>query len=181
MKDLFERQASSKGLKLVLNIDKLNDYCQQRRVSLTVVQDKERLEQVLANLISNAIKYSRKGTIEIRAKVVQTLYRGPQYSVKIIDEGIGNANTALLGKMFQQLDTKDNVNQNGTGFGLTITNLLVKHLGGTFEIKQRKPQNDLEVGLIAAVVFPDSKLQLATVESIQHSEESQITQKSWVD
>ena len=73
MKDLFERQASSKGLKLELNTDKLNDYCQQRRVSLTVVQDKERLEQVLANLISNAIKYSRKGTIEIRAKVVQTL------------------------------------------------------------------------------------------------------------
>ena len=68
--------------------------------------------------------------------------------------------------MFQQLDTKDNVNQNGTGFGLTITNLLVKHLGGTFEIKQRKPQNDIEVGLIAAVIFPDSKLQLATVESI---------------
>ena len=68
--------------------------------------------------------------------------------------------------MFQQLDTKDNVNQNGTGFGLTITNLLVKHLRGIFEIKQRKPQNDIEVGLIAAVVFPDSKLQLATVESI---------------
>jgi len=51
---------------------------------------------------------------------------------------MGAADPAALGHMFKQLDIKDNVNQNGTGFGLTITKLLIKNLGGRLIAKENK-------------------------------------------
>jgi len=47
------------------------------------------------------------------------------------DQGIGLKHPEYIGRMFTQLDVKDNVNQNGIGFGLTISKLLVEKLGGT--------------------------------------------------
>ena len=65
---------------------------------------------MLANLISNAIKYSRRGSIEIRVKAVPAFEGGRKFSIKVIDEGIGASNPEKLGKMFKQLDIKDQVN-----------------------------------------------------------------------
>lgn len=78
MYELFLRQATAKGLKLSLNTEDLT-----HRPYILVVQDRLRLQQVLANLISNAVKYSRKGSIEIRVKAVEEVPR--KFSIKVID------------------------------------------------------------------------------------------------
>jgi signal transduction histidine kinase len=51
--------------------------------------------------------------------------------ITVRDHGIGLKHPENIGKMFTQLDVKDNVNQNGIGFGLTISKLLVEKLGGS--------------------------------------------------
>jgi len=75
---LFLRQATAKGLKMSLNTERLT-----LSQEILVVQDRLRLQQVLANLISNAVKYSRKGSIEIRVKAVEEVVR--KFSIKVID------------------------------------------------------------------------------------------------
>ena len=51
--------------------------------------------------------------------------------IEVRDQGIGLKHPEYIGRMFTQLDVKDNVNQNGIGFGLTISKLFVEKLGGT--------------------------------------------------
>lgn len=51
--------------------------------------------------------------------------------IRIRDQGIGLREPEVIGKMFNKLDVKDKVNQNGIGFGLTISKMLVEQLGGS--------------------------------------------------
>ena len=109
--------------------------------------DQTRLEQVLSNLIQNSIKYSYEGVIFIKARCVysdtdsqdgkdsQDKSRMKTLEISVRDQGIGLKDPATIGKMFNQLDVKDNVNQNGIGFGLTITKMIVEQLGGTISFK----------------------------------------------
>ena len=46
--------------------------------------------------------------------------------IRVRDQGIGLKNPDDIGKMFNKLDVKDNVNQNGIGFGLTISKMIVE-------------------------------------------------------
>jgi signal transduction histidine kinase len=64
MKELFIDQILQKGLMLTIQIDKLQH---QLGYLTEVFQDKQRIQQVLANLISNSIKYSKEGIISIKA------------------------------------------------------------------------------------------------------------------
>jgi signal transduction histidine kinase len=100
-----------------------------------VRQDVQRIKQVLANILSNAVKYSVKGVIKIDVKSMQTVECGLRFCIKIRDQGVGIKDISNLGQMFKQLDVKDNVNQNGIGFGLTISKMIIEKLGGCIKIK----------------------------------------------
>ena len=74
--------------------------------------DKLRLLQVLANLIQNSIKYSNEGMILIKASCINQ--SGKKWiMIKIKDQGVGIKDLESVGKMFSNLNIKDNVNQNG--------------------------------------------------------------------
>jgi PAS domain S-box-containing protein len=90
--------------------------------------DTERLGQVLANLVSNAIKFSEAGgTILVRARV-----EGPELVVSVQDQGIGIATEALphLFERFYQADDSGTRWQGGTGLGLYISRQIVEAHGG---------------------------------------------------
>lgn len=53
------------------------------------------------------------------------------HKIKVRDQGIGIKDPSLIGQLFKQLDLKDNVNQNGIGFGLTISKMIIEKLGGS--------------------------------------------------
>jgi K+-sensing histidine kinase KdpD len=59
----------------------------------------------------------------------------------VSDQGIGikGGDTSSLGKMFKHIEIKDNVNQNGIGFGLTVSKLIIDKLGGSLRIKAYGP------------------------------------------
>jgi PAS domain S-box-containing protein len=90
--------------------------------------DADRLMQVLANLISNAAKFSaQNGTVEVRVEAGHTAH-----TISVIDSGSGIA-PEFLGRMFQrfaQADSSDARQKEGTGLGLAIVREIVQRLGG---------------------------------------------------
>lgn len=96
-----------------------------------VYADGNRLQQILHNLIGNAIKFTNHGFVEISSRVI-----GNQVKVSVRDSGIGVAEH-LQGKIFQafeQVIDDDAPQESGTGLGLSITKRLVELHGGTIDV-----------------------------------------------
>ena len=93
-----------------------------------VMADPVRLEQILHNLVGNAIKYTEAGSIRIFAEAA-----GEWVDISIVDTGVGISQEDL-GRMFQPLEQADGVDTarktGGTGLGLTIARQLATILGG---------------------------------------------------
>jgi signal transduction histidine kinase len=91
--------------------------------------DPDRLRQVLANLVSNAVKYSGPG----ESIVVRVRERGTQHIViEVVDHGLGIP-PEQIGKLFQKfarVRTEDHLKVSGTGLGLYICRLIVEGHGG---------------------------------------------------
>jgi signal transduction histidine kinase len=109
------------------------------------IVDSDRMEQVLVNLLDNAIKFSRPGgsvTVEV-AEVV-----GPMIQVMVRDEGIGIPAEALprIGERFYRADRARSRSEGGSGLGLAIARALVEAHGGSLHV-------DSEEGHGTVVVF----------------------------
>jgi signal transduction histidine kinase len=98
----------------------------------TISGDEVKLSQILLNFISNAIKFSNKGTV-----VITATHTGPDTSLRIEvkDSGIGiGIDVADLNKLFipfSQVDNSNTRKYGGTGLGLSICKKLVELMGGT--------------------------------------------------
>lgn len=102
---------------------------------LLLLVDPERLRQVLTNLVSNAVKYTKEGTVTIRVYVDKD--RGV---IRVSDTGIGMSNEErehLFGKFYRAAG-QDVRAQRGTGLGLWITKQLVELMGGTITVESIK-------------------------------------------
>ncbi|MFP4059247.1 MAG: ATP-binding protein [Bacteroidales bacterium] len=126
VRDLFSVQAESKNLDLVfkINID----------TERTLLGDGFRLSQVLANLISNAIKFTDSGSVVI--EVNEMMPSGNQKYVllefTVTDTGIGLSKEQLkvIFEPFSQADNSITRKYGGTGLGLSISKRLVALMGG---------------------------------------------------
>ena len=114
--------ASQKGLELENHVI---DPC-------IVMGDGSRLQQILYNLVGNAIKYTEKGTVEVAA----TSENGFAYiSVKDTGIGIPEENLDQIFESFEQVDGSTIRQQEGTGLGLSITKSLVELHGGSIAVE----------------------------------------------
>lgn len=101
--------------------------------TLTMHSDKRRIEQILINLLNNAIKFTERGSVTLTV-VVQNESR---VLLRVTDTGIG-MKPEDLGKLFQpfrQLDSGLHRQHEGTGLGLAICQRLASLLGGTIEVE----------------------------------------------
>ncbi|CAG9310057.1 unnamed protein product [Blepharisma stoltei] len=118
--DLIKLQAQKKNLELNLRFDPdLPEW---------VYTDPLRLSQAILNLLSNALKFTMKGSIEICCLMTAE----EQLKLVVNDTGIGIPDDKLL-KLFEEFSTSNtaNINPQGCGLGLHITNRIVKELEGT--------------------------------------------------
>jgi len=113
--------------------------------------DRTRLRQILINLVSNAIKFTEHGRIEIVAKSEDGVLQ-----VEVTDTGIGIApeHQAVLFQPFTQADTTSTRVYGGTGLGLTITRRLVEMLGGSISF-----ESELDKGSTFRVTIPTGPAQ----------------------
>ena len=126
--NIYSGNASSKGILLTRSVDK--------RISPAVVVDPLRLQQILNNLVSNAIKFTAHGYVEIEAELVE--HRGSADVVRftVTDTGIGISLDAQkqLFKPFTQAAGGTTRRFGGTGLGLSICRRLADLMGGTIEV-----------------------------------------------
>lgn len=113
--DLFEMKAAKRHITLAFDIDYSN--------AIMVFADKERIQQVLTNLIVNSIKYGReKGTTEVS---IENLIKNKAI-IRVTDngEGISKENLLRLFERFYRVDKSGSRKEGGSGLGLSI----VKHI-----------------------------------------------------
>ncbi len=136
--ELFALTARDKGLELSLLVG--------RDLPQTVQGDPLRFRQIASNLISNAVKFTRKGAVEVRLAPVPG-----GLSLQVRDTGVGIP-AELLGSLFQpfqQLESSTTRRYGGTGLGLAISQHLATLMGSRIEVESQSGQ-----GSTFAVVFP---------------------------
>ncbi|WP_028238134.1 response regulator [Stutzerimonas azotifigens] len=119
--------AQDKGLRFEAQIDE--------DLPATLYSDRQRVEQILKNLLSNALKFTEQGSVTLHA------HRHPsgQIAFSVTDSGIGIAPDQLevIFEAFRQADGTTNRRYGGTGLGLSISRELAQLLGGTIEVRSQ--------------------------------------------
>lgn len=141
-----------------------------------LVGDAMRLQQILTNLISNAIKFTRKGNIEIQIQRIDEsdeVDEENKISLKMMisDTGIGisEKQQAQLFKAFTQADTSITRQYGGTGLGLVITQKLVELMNGSIDLVSTPNQGSTFWFTIEIEKRPHSPLTYIPEENIQQS------------
>ncbi len=119
-----EEEAKAKGLKLSLRISK--------EVPSVLRGDAARMKQVLMNLLSNALKFTKKGEVRIRVEVMQLDQDLVKLKFEVSDTGIGIPldRQDRIFDVFTQGDGSATREYGGTGLGLSISKNLVAMMGG---------------------------------------------------
>jgi signal transduction histidine kinase/CheY-like chemotaxis protein/ligand-binding sensor domain-containing protein len=127
--DLFAGKAASLQLDLIYEIE--------QGVTQQIYGDKTRLKQILMNLISNAIKFTKKGEIFVGVKIVKRIANDMEIQFEVRDTGIGIPREKIntLFQAFTQVDSSTTRKYGGTGLGLVICKRLVELMNGTIWIE----------------------------------------------
>lgn len=116
--------------------------------SQTILADKNRLKQVLVNIIGNAVKYTATGEVKVRQYAENN-----RVVIRVSDTGFGmtEEERAHLFEKFYRIKTKDTENIRGTGLGLWITKRIVEEMKGAITVESIKG-----VGSHFIISFPRS-------------------------
>ncbi|MDN4628460.1 MULTISPECIES: two-component sensor histidine kinase BarA [Erwinia] len=131
---LLAPSAHEKGLELTLSI--------QSDVPDNTIGDPLRLQQIIVNLLGNAIKFTEHGNIDICIEKRSQSNNRVDLEVQIHDTGIGIAEKqqSQLFQAFRQADASISRRHGGTGLGLVITQKLVNEMGGEISFHSRLNQ-----------------------------------------
>ncbi len=129
MEALFKEHAENKGLYFKVNIGD--------RVPKYVIGDPTRLNQILVNLLGNAIKFTDKGGITLVTKVIEQNHNKSTLTFTVNDTGIGIAEDKLdlIFNSFSQASSDMTRKYGGTGLGLTISKQLTDLQGGSLSVE----------------------------------------------
>jgi signal transduction histidine kinase/DNA-binding response OmpR family regulator/HAMP domain-containing protein len=142
MDNLFKHSAQEKGLLFLCEI--------APDAPATIITDNQRLQQVLKNLIGNALKFTETGSVKLCAAPPEK-GSGMAVTLSVIDTGIGipSEKQDLVFEAFKQADGSTNRRYGGTGLGLSISRELVHRLGGQLQL-----QSSVGVGTTFAFSLP---------------------------
>jgi signal transduction histidine kinase/DNA-binding response OmpR family regulator len=141
--DMMQTRAKDKGLQLRIN--------QSSQFPTYIVGDEPRLRQVLVNLISNAINFTQKGSVDVRLQVKHDKDQQLLFEVEDSGPGIATQDQQRIFEPFVQLG--EHGGSKGTGLGLTITRQFVELMGGDISLESTPGKGTLfriELPLIEA-------------------------------
>ncbi len=135
--DLYSMQAKEKNNTFNIQIEPDVPQC--------ICSDKQKIQQALNNLISNAVKFTTKGEITVGAcKIIsQANERGLTFSVRDTGIGVRRQDIGLMFDSFHQLDNSSRKEYKGAGLGLSIVKSLVDLMGGKVGFESKPGEGSL--------------------------------------
>ncbi len=129
--EIMSFSAKEKNLKLITNYDP--------QLSLKIIGDPNRIQQIMTNLIGNSIKFTEEGSIKVSITSKNKDEDHIQIRLEVEDSGIGISEDKFdcVFKKFSQVDESSTRKFSGTGLGLVISKELVKMLGGKIDFKSK--------------------------------------------
>ncbi|RXJ93562.1 histidine kinase [Malaciobacter molluscorum] len=176
MKEIFNYAAIEKGIKFEI----------EDNYNAPIYNDKDRISQIIRNLVSNSLKFTKKGSITLSISASKNLTK--DFCISVQDTGIGipKNKQELIFKAFTQADGSTSRQYGGTGLGLSISKELSKLLGGyiSLESKENKGskfsidlpnlnKNDVQ-HIEKEIVKPEQKSTFTTKPSLSLEEQEQI-------
>ena len=151
----FDMKIREKNLELVEVYD--------NKIPPILVGDSLRLNQIILNLISNAVKFTHKGKIKLTIKLLQEDKENVTIEFVVSDSGIGIADNKLnsIFNLFEQAEINTSTSYGGTGLGLSIVKQLVEGQGGSVSVKSK-----LGEGSAFSFILPFGKANLKHEEEI---------------
>ncbi|WP_443937304.1 response regulator [Pedobacter sp. MW01-1-1] len=140
MRALFAPLAKEKKLKFEIE--------KGASIPTYIYTDRMRLEQILKNLLSNALKFTSSGSVKLSITKNERL-RALYFTVADTGVGISPAKQAMVFEAFQQADGSTRRRFGGTGLGLSISRELAKLLGGYIQLKSEEGK-----GSVFTLVLP---------------------------
>ncbi|MGE4314348.1 MAG: response regulator [Pseudobdellovibrionaceae bacterium] len=132
--NIFMHQAAERRIELILEYNPM--------LNTQVIGDPTRFRQILSNLLSNALKFTKQGHILIRMDVLEKAGINGEdvYTFSVEDTGIGIAQEKLelIFQKFTQAEESTTRNYGGTGLGLTICRELVTMMGGHISVTSQE-------------------------------------------
>ena len=161
--NIYLGSASNKGLLLTSDVDP--------KISPAVWVDPLRLRQILNNLVSNAIKFTPEGQIEIRAELVERTDGKDRLRISVQDTGIGIAAEARarLFQPFMQASAATTRQFGGTGLGLAICHRLAKVMGGSIEAASEVGQGTTMILTLSLPIADANDLPKAETKGLRES------------
>lgn len=155
--DLLREGAETNHLELFLSYPP--------NMPLSLIGDPLRISQILINLASNAIKFTKEGEVSVQVNIIKQTINQIELEFIVSDTGIGMGKQAIekLFTPFEQADTSTTRRFGGTGLGMSITRQLVDLMGGEIQVK-----SELGIGTqykITMVLGVDEAIQPLTRES----------------
>ena len=140
----FSEIAKEKGLSFITQVDP--------KAPTTLYSDREKIQQIIRNFLSNAFKFTPKGSVTLHVRMQLPLEQN-EIAFIVADTGIGipKEQQSDIFEAFKQLDSSANRKYNGTGLGLSICNNLAAWLGGKITI-----QSSVNKGSIFTLILPIS-------------------------
>jgi CheY-like chemotaxis protein/anti-sigma regulatory factor (Ser/Thr protein kinase) len=151
---MFDEKIKEKGLYLKTEVSE--------EVPDILTGDAVRLTQILVNLLSNGIKFTEVGGVQITIGVIKLEQENVKLRIKVIDSGIGIAEEKqdAIFERFQQAEAETTRRYGGTGLGLSIVKQLVELQGGTLTLKS-KPGKGSEFIIEIEYKLPDEEKMLS--------------------
>ena len=149
----------------------------------SVLGDENRLQQIMHNLVGNAIKFTPAGAVTVSARLAAEPSSPRKVEVSVTDTGIGipAEKSSDIFRSFEQIDSSADREYGGTGLGLSITRKLVELHGGTIRVESKvgegsifsftlpesptKAEKDNIIGLRRISVVSEDSIQTGEIES----------------
>ena len=146
-----------------------------------LIGDKTHIKEIVNNLLTNAIKYTEQGEIELNVKCInKDNISNLIISVRDTGRGIKAENINKLFTKFERLDVEKNSTTEGTGLGLAITKALVEMMGGKINVQSQFGKGSIFMvqipQKISQMVNPDQTVQI-NIAPIKQAIEQQIIEQ----
>jgi PAS domain S-box-containing protein len=152
----FDLKIKEKNLELVKEYDS--------DIPVLLLGDSVRLNQIILNLMSNAIKFTHKGKITLSVKIQSETEENVSIEFVLTDTGIGIADNKMdsIFHLFEQADINTSTAYGGTGLGLAIVKQLVEFQGGSISASSK-----IGEGSTFSFILPFGKTTVQIVEEVE--------------